>query len=238
MNRTKRISLWAGALVGAVGIAFGVGWFFVMPTQPGEAEATYAFKLDTPKKAAGWADDVFVARITSKIGSENSPSGIPYTKYRAEVVSTLKGKAEGTVRVARIGSENPVTRDNVRVGDSPSLRAGQTYVLASRLNTQAGWHNVPSSFEPSEVSGIDDPAMEQWKNAVKNGKLPQGAKPSQLDRSISLNDAYGRLASTERAPTGAAEFVFGRTRQSDRKTSFSRTGWSSRRRGRPTTASR
>ncbi|TVL93550.1 hypothetical protein [Streptomyces sp. SAJ15] len=147
---------------------------------------TYAVRLDTPARACGWADDVFVGTVVAKEGTRRTNGGrLLWTTYQVEVVSTLKGKVSGSVRVAQEGGRDPLHPQQTTAGQAPELEVGRTYVLATRIAPD-GWHTAPSNFTPVPVqadegsSATDAPAA--WADAVRHPEHQNGAYPSDLSR--------------------------------------------------------
>lgn len=192
--RTGTIALvTALAAVGASALA----WFEV-PYRSTRLHPTYAVRLDTPGLAAGWADDVFVGKVTAREGVRRTDGErLLWTTYRVEVQSTLKGEVSGDVRVAQEGGDDPLRRRRVVVGEAPALLTGRTYLLATRVAPD-GWHTAPSNFVPLDLapdkagsdSGTDPSAA--WREGVGHPVSQRDAHPSAVSRAADPAALYAR----------------------------------------------
>ncbi|WP_234357184.1 hypothetical protein [Streptomyces sp. NBRC 110028] len=192
--RTGTIAL-ATALAAVGGGA--LAWFEV-PYGSTHYHPTYAVRLDTPGLAAGWADDVFVGKVTAREGVRHTDGDrLLWTTYRVEVRSTLKGKVSGNVRVAQEGGDDPLRRQRVVVGDAPALLPGRTYLLATRVAPD-GWHTAPSNFLPLDLapdkagsdSGTDPSAA--WREGVRHPASQRDLHPSAVSRAANPAALYER----------------------------------------------
>jgi len=192
--RTGTIALvTALAAVGASALA----WFEV-PYRSTRLHPTYAVRLDTPGLAAGWADDVFVGKVTAREGVRRTDGErLLWTTYRVEVQSTLKGEVSGDVRVAQEGGDDPLRRRRVVVGEAPALLTGRTYLLATRVAPD-GWHTAPSNFVPLDLApdkaGSDsrtDPSA-AWREGVGHPVSQRDAHPSAVSRAADPAALYAR----------------------------------------------
>ncbi|MEU0844141.1 hypothetical protein ABZ370_32340 [Streptomyces sp. NPDC005962] len=192
--RTGTIALvTALAAVGASALA----WFEV-PYRSTRLHPTYAVRLDTPGLAAGWADDVFVGKVTAREGVRRTDGErLLWTTYRVEVQSTLKGEVSGDVRVAQEGGDDPLRRRRVVVGEAPALLTGRTYLLATRVAPD-GWHTAPSNFVPLDLapdkagsdSGTNPSAA--WREGVGHPVSQRDAHPSAVSRAADPAALYAR----------------------------------------------
>lgn len=209
MRKKTKIGLWSATTGLALVAVLGGTWAILAPTQPAPPEAvhaTSAMALDTPERAAGWADDVFVGTVTQQLGVERTkpamqpgaeldepPDGVPYTVFRVEVRSVLKGRVTGAVRVAQLGSSRSESAGSEAA--APSLQSGGTYVLATRVSTKQAWHNVPLQLDVNPVDGTQDAQVDRWQQAVANAAAPAHAPISALHQDgVNIQQAYDRAA--------------------------------------------
>jgi len=174
--------------IGTTAVLMGAVAWFTLPYGTSYAHPTYAVSLSTAEQAAGWADDIFVATVKDQASVERTSDDLLWTTYDVDVKETLKGKVNSTVRVAQEGGDDPVARERVMVGDSPSLVPGKTYILATRV-TSDGWHHAPSNFTPVELSAADaksrmseasgDPTLQDWKAALRHPAVQTNLQPSE-----------------------------------------------------------
>ncbi len=180
------------SVTGAAAVAAGA-WFTV-PYEGNVVHATYAVRLDTPELAAGWADDVFIAAVTSQESAERDSDDLLYTPFRVTVRSTLQGKVSGDIRVVQEGGDDPISRERVVFDGATALKPGKTYLLATRLSSQDGWHVAPSNFTPVEIpSGVAaTTVLAQWTSAVTSPKSQDSVFPSDVDKAANPASLYKR----------------------------------------------
>ena len=163
--------------------AVATGAWFTVPYDTNVIHATYAVDLGTPELAAGWADDIFVASVGSKESAQRDGDNMLYTPYKVTVKSTLKGKVAGDVVVVQEGGDDPVTRERIVFDGATPLKPGKTYILATRLSGQDGWHVAPSNFVPVELpaGAAANALLAKWKNAVDSPKSQSRVFPSDVE---------------------------------------------------------
>ncbi|MFI7536485.1 hypothetical protein [Streptosporangium sp. NPDC049376] len=162
----------AGALtVGAIGVIarpdFSVS----------HVHSQRAFDYSDERKLAGWADNVFIGRVTAKTGQTTyGTTDIPVTLWSVDVSESLKGTFTGTVTVAQRGGYNSLTNTLKVFEEDTLLSAGQEYLFATRVNS-AGlnvltpkYGDVPLSGEANSVGETNSRAAvhERWKKAIAN----------------------------------------------------------------------
>lgn len=182
------------AIAASVGaLAVGAGAWFTVPYDADVVHATYAVDLGSAELAAGWADDIFVAHVESQESARRDADGLLYTPFKVEVKSTLQGLVSGDVVVAQEGGDDPITRQRVVFdGGAAGLKPGKTYILATRLSSQDGWHLAPSNFVPVELpEGVAASAeLAKWKQAVASPKSQPDAFPSDVDKAAAPAPLY------------------------------------------------
>ncbi|ADI09205.1 hypothetical protein SBI_06085 [Streptomyces bingchenggensis BCW-1] len=192
--RTRAIAL--GSAVLALG--GGAAAWFTVPYGTTHYHPTYAVRLDTPEFASGWADDVFIGKVTAREGLRRTNGDrLLWTTYRVEVRNTLKGEVSGSVRVAQEGGDDPLRRQRIVVGEAPALEVGRTYVLATRLAPD-GWHTAPSNFHPVDLSpaeGGSDSGTDMstvWEKGVAHPTAQRHTHPSAVSRAKDPSALYAR----------------------------------------------
>jgi len=182
------------ALSAAVVVAAAAGAWFTVPYEANVVHAAYAVDLSTPELAAGWADDVFVASVESQESAERDADGLLYTPFTVSVQSTLQGSVSGDIRVVQEGGDDPVSREKVVFDGATPLQPGKTYVLATRLSSQDGWHVAPSNFTPVEVTSsiAANDVLAKWKTAVAAPQSQARLHPSDVDTAANPAPLYKR----------------------------------------------
>jgi hypothetical protein len=194
MPKLKKSSAVALAITAA---AVAAGAWFTVPYETSVVHATYAIDLNTPELAAGWADDVFIASVESQESAERDTDGLLYTPFQVTVKSTLQGKVDGGVRVVQEGGDDPISRQRVVFDGAVALKPGKTYVFATRLSVQDGWHVLPSNYTPVEVpAAATDTVLARWRSAVAAPRSQQRVYPSDVDKAANPAPFY-RKAETD-----------------------------------------
>lgn len=139
----------------------------------------YAVSMDSPRKATGWADDVFVGKVVGMGSNAQTSDGAPMTVYTVEVVRSLKGRSTGMVKVAQEGGYDPVAKEHVVVGDAPALATSGIYVLATRVSPD-GWNTAPSNFTPVLLPAkrAEASLLATWEKAVASPERQKDLFPS------------------------------------------------------------
>ncbi|MFI7081267.1 hypothetical protein ACIBO1_28590 [Micromonospora sp. NPDC049903] len=187
MAKAKKYSAVALAVA-----AVAAGAWFTVPYETTAIHATYAVSLDTPRLAAGWADDIFVASIDSQDSAERDSDDFLCTPFEVTVKATLQGSVSGHVRVVQEGGDDPISRERVVFDGATPLEPGKTYILASRLSGKDGWHVVPSNFTPVEVpsGAAAEAVVAEWKRAVAAPESQDSVFPSDVDRAANPVSLY------------------------------------------------
>jgi hypothetical protein len=190
MPKVKKSSVALVAVTAAAAVAAGA--WFTIPYESNVVHATYAVDLGTPALAAGWADDVFVASVDTQESAERDSDGLLYTPFKVTVKSTLQGKVSGDVRIVQEGGDDPVSRERVVFDGAIPLKPGRTYLLATRLSSQDGWHVVPSNFTPVEVrsDAAATALLAQWKSAVVSPQSQETVFASDVDKAANPASLY------------------------------------------------
>lgn len=143
LTRRGGMKVALGALGLALVLALGTAaWWQI---QVVHVSTLHTFDVQDKRQLVGFASNVFVGRITQRVGTAGAPTSkpgytSPQTQFAVEVLENIKGSLTGTVTVNQDGGE----RDGVPVlmdGD-PLLVPGQTYLFVTRLNPQQGWYTV------------------------------------------------------------------------------------------------
>lgn len=186
------ISFKKSAVIAVAAVGVAVGAWFTIPYETSVVHATYAVDLGTPELAAGWADDIFVATVESQESAERDAYNLLYTPFEVTVTSTLQGKVSGDIRVVQEGGNDPVKRERVVFDGATALKPGKTYLLATRLSGQDGWHVVPSNFTPVEVpaGAAATSVLATWKSAVAAPEKQETVYPSDIDKAADKASLY------------------------------------------------
>lgn len=106
--------------------------------------------------------------------------------------STLQGQVSGDIRVVQEGGDDPISRERIVFDDATQLTPGKTYLLATRLSSQDGWHVLPSNFTPIEVpsDAAASALLAGWKSAVASPKSQESVFPSDVDKAANPVSLY------------------------------------------------
>ena len=124
---------------------------------PDGMEASYSFDAGDKRQLVAFADNVFVGRVTKRVGNTTLPTSapgtdVPETQFAVQVVDNIKNHLRGTVTVSQFGGpvdvvvERNVRRVNERevdlLGGDPLLKRGEVVLLATRYNRVHDWHTI------------------------------------------------------------------------------------------------
>lgn len=155
------------AVVSLAAFAAWKVWCVVAPTN--YAHVQYVTDFSDDRKLAGFADDIFFARVERRIGETNGD--LPRTQFQVAVLETLKGNLSGSVVVREDGGTDRLCF-KFRMADNPVLmEPGSRYLLfTKRPFESSNWHYVLSGFGKYEVTGPRDAARlrERFAEAIKN----------------------------------------------------------------------
>jgi hypothetical protein len=155
-------------------------------------EMEYAADFSNDKILMGASHNVFVGKIIKQIGSIDRGVG-PETQFEVQIVLNIKGDLQGMVTVDQEGGYQNGIFYYIQDG-APLLRAGATYLLATRYNAQGNWHTLIPSISGSQFI-IDDNGLsiDKLQTLAKNDirvKRLENAYPSEilLDADIKHNN--------------------------------------------------
>jgi hypothetical protein len=94
-------------------------------------DASYAFDVSDPRELALFADNIFIGRVDTEIGTFND-GRMPNTHYRVEVLENVKGRLKGRVRVNQDGGFNEDENTVILMQGDQLLKAGDTYLLVTK----------------------------------------------------------------------------------------------------------
>lgn len=166
------------------------------PSHPGHArvyniETFRAFDAGDERQLVGFADNVFVGRVTERVGSEafvgpvpesrdsaeGPPATTPRTQFSVEVLDEIKGTLPDTVTVSQQGGR--VEQDAVAlVEGDPILQPGQTVLFATRFDEREGWHQITSAkYGDVRIEGPEERArvVDTFEDAEENQIDPLAA---------------------------------------------------------------
>lgn len=177
------LSLLVGGVAGwaAAGLFQGTPEFSVKRMQ-----ASHAFDVGDDQILAGWADNVFIAKVVAKQGQEkmSDVSEMPLTLWNAEVVENFKGDLSGTVTLAQQGGYLEGTNSLHLMEGDTLLEPGHEYLFVSRHSKPEGRHWIVPHYGdipvPDASLSENDSLRDRWKNAVTRPR-PDAWKENLLD---------------------------------------------------------
>ena len=167
------------ALMGVVvlGLLATVGWYLYEAMRPAKTNLirpSYAFDVTDRYQLAGYAENVFVGRVTGIAGVDDAEQG-PYSIFDVEVEEALKGALQGKVQVRQLGGT--VGKDVWVVDHDQLLVVGQTYVLATRSSQKQKNAQMlvagTVSHQAVSSSSERESAVTQWRDAITNQRWPE-----------------------------------------------------------------
>jgi hypothetical protein len=123
-------------------------------------EVDYAFEPTDERQLVGFATNVFVGRVTGKVGAEGAPlSGprdpvMPRTQFSVAVLENIKGDLGGKVTVSQSGGYDKSVGREVRIEGDPLLKPGQELLLVTSCNREGGWYTIAA--QPFGTVPIED----------------------------------------------------------------------------------
>jgi hypothetical protein len=123
-------------------------------------EVDYAFEPTDERQLVGFATNVFVGRVTGKVGAEGAPlSGpgepvMPRTQFSVAVLENIKGDLGGKVTVSQSGGYDKSVGREVRIEGDPLLKPGQELLLVTSYNREEGWYTIAA--QPFGTVPIED----------------------------------------------------------------------------------
>ncbi len=138
-------------------------------------ESSYAFDVTNLPYLAGYADNVFLARVVAVDGVQE-----PHTVYRVQVDDVLKGSLSGEVAVAQLGnrSGNDVWVEE----EQPLLEVGSRYLLVtnprigSDVEVVLGGPAASVNLDHASQTGTSD-LLDDYRQAIKADVYPPGVPP-------------------------------------------------------------
>jgi hypothetical protein len=95
------------------------------------------------RRLAGFAEDVFVGRVTGE-GRTDDTQAVIQTDFPVQVLDSIKGSARGSVVVAQQGGYLPASNELRLMEDDELLHAGGTYLFATRTDAEGRHLLVPA----------------------------------------------------------------------------------------------
>lgn len=103
---------------------------------------TSAVDLSDRKKLVGWADNVFVGKIQSKIGTKKILENLPETQFSVDVIKNIKGNLDEEVVVNQQGGYDKETNKTYTLHNDKFLQEGKVYLFVTKYNKEYGFHTV------------------------------------------------------------------------------------------------
>ena len=139
------------AMTGAI-----VGWEFI----PGQSITHLDIFIDLrdDRKLAGIADNVFIGRVTKKLGRRTDRYGFRETHFRVEVLESLKGPLPATVRIIDNGSTTDENGGIWIFEDALVLpEPGKSYLFVTLHDEENDTHTVISGgYGRIEIAGSEN----------------------------------------------------------------------------------
>ena len=166
----RRAIRWVAIGLAAVSLAAFPAWKVWCAVAPTNyAVVGYVIDFSDDRKLAGFADDIFFARVERRIGGTNRD--LPSTQFQVTVLETLKGNASGSAVVSQEGGTDRLCF-KFRMADDPVLmEPGREYLLFTMTSGDFNnWRYVLSGFGKYEVTGPEDTnrLRERFAEAIKN----------------------------------------------------------------------
>lgn len=116
------------------------------PRCDGGAIVDHAFDVTDDRLLVGFADNVFVGRVTKNVGPESSAGpGVPYTLFSVEVLENVKGNLDGGITVAQAGGYDPAAGCVVLMEGDELLNPGQEILFVTRYDGRNRRHQITTS---------------------------------------------------------------------------------------------
>ncbi|MBT2662634.1 hypothetical protein [Bacillus sp. ISL-45] len=153
-NKKKLLAFAAPGL--AAIIALGIAGPGLLSDQPPEnpviqtVQTSHAFDVTDPQRLVGWADNVFVGKVT-KMSGTSEERGMLETQFKVEVAETIKGELQGEVTVSQQGGYEG--KNLILVENDQLLKEGESYLFISRKNEEHDWHTVVPVYGDILING-------------------------------------------------------------------------------------
>ncbi|GIH71278.1 hypothetical protein [Sphaerimonospora thailandensis] len=176
MARSAVYQILAGGIAGAVAVGV-IGTIARPDFSVSYIHGQRAFDYSDERKLAGWADNVFIGRVTAKAGQTTySTTDIPVTLWSVDVSESLKGSFSGAVTVAQRGGYDSMANQLKVFEEDALLSVGQEYLFATRRNSAElniltpKYGDVPLSSEQGISAGENSrtAVRERWQRAIAN----------------------------------------------------------------------
>lgn len=157
----KLTAVVAGAVITGVLVAGGWAGYRHFATPTTQTEVLRGYDAYEPSSTAPEAEAVFTGRV-AKYEEQRDIDGVMHDVYRVDVVSTLRGALQGTVRVTYAPEREP----------RPRLAAGSTYVFATRAwpdTTKDGY----AQLYQGPMQPVTDRELAAWKRAAALPTTPE-----------------------------------------------------------------
>ena len=183
-QRHSKIAL--GAVLLATVTAGTAAWQ-MQPVRDVHVAATEAFDLNKAANAAAWADDVFVAEVTSGPKYHSISGDLPVTVWNAKVLDVSKGRVTKTIHIAQSGGLDSAKKERIIVEGVTPLEEGHTYLFVTRASSR-GWHMVPTGRQPVEIIGSPSTALADFKKEASREKVSPDLEQFPSEVVASQND--------------------------------------------------
>lgn len=116
------------------------------PRCDGGAIVDHAFDVTDDRMLVGFADNVFVGRVTKNVGPEGSADpGVPYTLFSVEVLENVEGNLDGEITVAQAGGYDPAAGCVMLMEGDEILKPGQEVLFVTRYDGRNRRHQITTS---------------------------------------------------------------------------------------------
>ena len=179
--------------------------------------AKYRYETDTPEKAIGISDYVFIARINNIARTEyrNPHQTVidgkvvtvsrPYTVYNVTVVENIKGELIRTkeIEIVQFGGLNQDTKSYSFHEGMGLLNVGEYYILLAYTSSKDGTLNIEQAdnvvplgnLEENDIQAIKDNTLPEIAITTINKQNEIGQKPN-----ISPIDIFARYTKAAQNP--------------------------------------
>ena len=136
--------------------------------------SSYVFDVGDKRLVAGYAQHVFVGRVTEVVGVNESASS---TQYAVEVLETLKGKPASRATVSQLGYVSGNERHETH--DQPLLEVGATYVLATTGPSDGVQTLIGGPVASARITSAETrkATVAEYRRAVREQRYPEGVPP-------------------------------------------------------------
>jgi hypothetical protein len=173
----RRLALGGAAIATAVGVWLGpLGGGLAGPVTAGTADVVYVTDVGDDRRLAGLVDNLFTGRVVAQVGTRSldPDNDLPETQYKVQVIKSIKGSLQGEVTVNQMGGYLGAN-ELILVEEDPLLQPGRTYLFATRLHQEMGWHTLVPVYGDVPVADAKhhDSLVARYTKAVQ-AQIPYG----------------------------------------------------------------